>query len=314
MFDTIRVNLYKSTQQFFKISIKTKLNMQKKSIFIFVTLIACLLNSCVKYKQNKGLISPESKETSINFTISKTLVILPIKVDGEDKNFILDNGDNMTTISRKVLKGRVTKVGSATGEKAKVGNEVVGSIKIGDSEFKNICAQNLDLSVIENDVPNFGGLIGQAVLSKANWLIDYPKKNIKISTKAINTDGFETISVKNVRDPFVEIQYEGISYKAFVDLGSTTAFSVLESSKLGQILAKKYAFVSESKTTTTASGTGTSTVQRGTISHIKIGNLKFDNLNTVMGKKSSHDIRIGMEFFKDKMLYLDYSNKNFKCK
>jgi hypothetical protein len=285
-------------------------NILKSIIFS----LAVLSTGCVNQKQNKGLITPISTESTVDFITARNVVVIPLKLNGESKNFILDSGDEMTTISRKELVGRISKVGTATGEKTKVGNEVVKSIKVGDMEFQNICAQNLDLSIVGNEVPNYGGLIGQAVLSKANWLIDYPKKKLTVSTKALNTDGFETIAMKNIRNPFLNFEYEGVTYKGFIDLGSSTAFSVIQTSKLGQILLKKYNFVDESKTTTTAGGTATTIVKRGTVSNIKIGGVEFNNLSTVSAKTSSHEIRIGMSFFKDHVLYLDYTNGVYRIK
>jgi hypothetical protein len=283
----------------------------KLSICIAIILIEI---SCVKYKQNKGFISPKSDEVTLDFSTARNLVILPVNLDGTLKYFAIDSGDELTTINRKEPKGKVKKVGTATGEKAKVGQEIVKSMIMGEMELKNICAQNLNFEYIEKEVPNYGGLIGQSILSKANWMIDYPNKKVKISTKEINTDGFETIAMKKIRDPYIDVVIDRITYKAFVDLGSSTAFSVLESSDLGKKLSTKITFVEESKETFTASGVNTSIVKRGILPTIKVGNIELNNTNMILTKKSSAEIRIGMSFFKDCMLYLDYKNGNYKFK
>ncbi len=287
-----------------------KLMSRTKYVVIFIV----LCSSCAKLRQNKGQVASDANETVIDFFLMKNLVIVPLLFNGVAQDFILDGGDELTTISRKELQGRISKVGTATGEKTNVGRENVQSIKIGDRNFQNISAQNLDLSAIKKDVPNFGGLIGQSILSKANWLIDYPNKKLTISQNTIATNGFISVSVKNMRSPYLNIEYDGITYKAFVDLGSSTAFSVKENSKLGQALLKNYSFTEEEKTTTTAGGTATAKIKRGEVSSITINGIAFNTVNTILTKVSSHEIRIGMSFFKDKMLYLDYTNKQFKIK
>jgi hypothetical protein len=285
--------------------------MKKNATILFSIIV---LTSCVKYKQNKGMISPITDQESLSFTTSRSLVVLPIVLEGNTKYFILDNGDELTTINRKEFKGRVNKVNTATGGKAKTGNEVVRSMKLGNVEFKNICAKNLNFEYVEKEIPNYGGLIGQSVLSKANWMIDYPNKKISLTTKDLNTDGFETIPVKKLRDPKINVVIDGETYSAFVDLGSSTAFAVVESSPLGQKLLQKITFVEGSKETFTAEGVKTSIVKRGILPLVKVGNVEIKNIDMLMGKTSSNDIRIGMAFFKDCKLYLDYTNGSFKIK
>ena len=224
----------------------------KKASIIFVAIF--LINSCITHKQDKGLVVPKSDVVSLTFTTARNLVLLPITFEGTEKLFILDTGDDLTTINRKEPKGKITKVGTATGQKAKVGNEIVSSLKIADMDFQKICAKNLNFDYVEKEVPKFGGLVGQATLSKANWLIDYPNKNIKISTKPIETIAYETISMKNIRKPEISIIIDGETYLAFVDLGSSTALSVLETSPLGKKLAQKITFTDGPKETFTASG------------------------------------------------------------
>lgn len=187
-------------------------------------------------------------------------------------------------------------------------------MKLADMEFQKICAKNLNFDYVEKLVPNFGGLIGQAILSKANWLIDYPNKTVKISTKTIENIGYETINLKNIRKPEIIINIDGENYKAFVDLGSSTALSVLETSPLGKKLAQKITFTEGPKETFTASGVNNETVKRGILTSLKVGNIELKNTSLIMPKTSSVPIRIGMSFFKDCILYLDYSNKVYKIK
>ncbi len=294
------------------ISILQNYIRMKKTTLFFAALF--LINSCITHKQDKGLVLPKSDVVNINFTTVRNLILLPVTFEGAEKQFILDTGDDLTTINRKTPKGRVSKVNSATGQKAKVGNEIVNSIMLSELEFQKICAKNLNFDYVEKEVPNFGGLLGQATLSKANWLIDYPNKNIKISTKAIETIGYQTINLKSIRKPEISINIDGETYQAFVDLGSSTALSVVETSLLGKKLAQKITFTEGPKETFTASGVNNETVKRGILPSLKVGNIELKNTSLIMPKTSSVPIRIGMSFFKDCILYLDYTNKVYKMK
>lgn len=289
--------------------------MLKLSLYTFLISLLCTTNfSCISSKQNKGFVAASNTETVIDFTTAKSLLVIPVKLNGETKSFILDNGADLTAINRQKIIGNSSNVSGADGKSALVGKETINSMKIGEMEFKDTYALNSNFTSIEKEIPNFGGLIGQSVLAKANWLIDYPNKKLTITTKEINTAGFEIIKTKNIRSPFIFFEFEGKMYKAFVDLGSTTALSVKENTELAQLLKTKFSFKEESKITTTISGTATTQIKRSETKGIKIGSIVFDDVNTILVKASSHDIRIGMDFFKNHQLYLDYTNKVFKIK
>jgi hypothetical protein len=49
-------------------------------------------------------------------------------------------------------------------------------MQIGHVTFLNTVALNGNLSGLKEQVSDFGGVIGQPIINKANWLIDYPNK------------------------------------------------------------------------------------------------------------------------------------------
>lgn len=286
-------------------------NTLKTSLII---LIGLLCQNCIGNRQNKGFLSAKSGESTIDFTTNKGVIVIPAEIDGTQKNFLFDNGDDLTTINREKLMGPVTKVSSANGNVVKLGQETLGLIKIGDFEFTKIEARNQNLSFIEKDVPNLGGLIGQSIISKANWLIDYPNKKLSIYKNEVPTTDFEQIPIKNIREPSIELIYEGLKYTAFVDLGSSTAFSVTEGTDLANKLLKDYQFKANTREVATAGGISTITEQVAVVSNLKIGSLVFNNVYTSIRKSSSQQIRIGMEFFKNNKLYIDNTNGVYKVK
>ena len=288
--------------------------MKKAIKTCIVILIGLLCQNCIQYKQNKGFVSPKSGESTIDFTTNKGVIVIPVEIEGTQKYFLFDNGDDLTTINRDKLKGRITKVSSANGNVVKLGQETVSLMKIGDFEFRKIRARNQNLSFIEKDVPNLGGLIGQSIISKANWLIDYPNKKLTIYKSKLSTNDFEQVPIKNIREPILELNYDGQKYSAFVDLGSSTAFSVTEGTDLANKLLKDYNFKANTREVATAGGLSTVTEQVAMVSNLKMGSLVFNNVYTSIRKSSSQNIRIGMEFFKNNKLYIDNTNGTYKVK
>ncbi|MGL4631175.1 MAG: hypothetical protein ACRCVT_08220 [Leadbetterella sp.] len=288
--------------------------MKKLFLKIMLFSTALLCQNCIKNKQNKGYVSPQSTESVISFNVSRGLVSIPVEFEGVQKNFLFDNGDDLTTINRKERKGRKTKVGTSSGGKATLGLETVDVLKINSLEFKNICARNTNLDFIEKDSPNLGGLIGQSIISKANWLIDYPNKKLTISVNNIPSQDFEIISVKNIRDPNIDLGYDGKKYSAFVDLGSTTALGVVEGTELATKLMATYTFKENTREIASAEGLNTITEKVGLVSKLKIGSVEFNNVYCSTRKSSSKKIRIGMEFFKEHQLMIDNTNKVFRVK
>ncbi len=287
--------------------------MNKINILItaFVILIS---NGCSVIKnQNKGSVVPKDFDYTLEFQTMKSLLILPFKIDGETKNFIFDTGADYSLIQRDSLVGKKGKFAGASKRKMELGNEIIASLKIGDIDFKNTIALNGDLEGLKSKIPNFGGLIGQPVIKKANWLIDYPNKTLNISNKNFTATGFEGIPIlKNQSAPYTYISINGVKHKVIIDLGSSSEFNLPEDSKLAKELIRDYNFTSNERERYTLGGMQTTKEQVGIIPVIKLGNLEFKNVNTSINVSSQP--RIGIAFFKDCEIYIDNSNKTYKIK
>ncbi len=283
-------------------------NFLSAVLFLFITL-AC----SVEKKQNKGLVVPQTSTTKLNFTTNRSTIVLPVTIDGSLQNFIFDTGATFTTLQVDAVTGRSTKVSGADGKKVKVGIGTIGSFKIGTSDFQDTYTWKLPMDYLKQKVPNFGGLIGQSIISKANWLIDYPKNTIEFTDKVIDTPNFETIKVDKIRDPKLSFTLDGETYTALIDLGSSIGLVVPEGSKLAERLLAKYPFKDSTRERyTVSSGVQTINEKVGVTPKIAVGNLVFDATETSIA--ASSQIRVGNTFFKDYTIYIDNTNGVYKLK
>lgn len=248
-----------------------------------------------------------------NFTTAKSVILLPCEVNGVSKNFLFDTGADFTLIQRDTATGKMGSYGGASNRKVKLGSEIINSLKIGDVDFRNTMAINGDLAGLKEQVPNFGGIIGQPIIKKANWLINYPEKVITISNADLADTSFETIKIKiEGGAPYTFISIDGIEYKVIIDFGSSSDFNLPEESKLAKSLLGKYQFEDKERERYTIGGLQTVKEKVGKVPSIKLGNLVFTDVVTTINVSSQP--RIGIGFFKDCEVYIDNSKTSYRVR
>lgn len=286
----------------------------KKLKTLFVLLIVLNTFSCsVTKNQNKGNVFPQDFDYQAKFMTIKSVMILPFEIDGVSKNFLFDTGADYSLIQRDSIIGKTGKYGGASKRKMKLGYERISSMKIGNIDFKNTVALNGDMKGLKEQIPDFGGLIGQPIIEKANWLVDYPNKSVKISNKNLVDTSFETIRIKREGgSPHTYISINGIEYKVIIDFGSSSEFNLPEESKLAKQLLKQYDFDDNERDRYTLGGLQTIKEKVGILPSIKLGNIEFKNVHTTINITSQP--RIGIAFFKDCEIYIDNLDNSYKIK
>lgn len=286
----------------------------KKLRLLLIGLIFFNSFSCsVTKKQNQGNVVPESFEYKTEFTTAKSVIILPFEINGVSKNFLFDTGADLSLIQRDSTTGKTGNYNGASKRKMKLGNEIIASMQIGDIDFRNTVALNGDMKGLKEQISNFGGLIGQPIINKANWLIDYPNKSVKISDKNLVDNSFETIKIKREGGaPYTHILVNGIEYKVIIDFGSSSEFNLPKESKLAKELLLQYDFTDNERDRYTLGGLQKIKEKIGIVPLIKLGNMDFENVNTTINISSQP--RIGIAFFKDCKIYIDNINNSYKLK
>ena len=281
---------------------------------VLLGLILFLLFSCsITKNQKKGTVFPQNFIYEIEFTTAKSVIILPFEINGISKNFLFDTGADFNLIQRDYTVGRTGNYDGASNRKMKLGNEYVKSMKIGNVDFQNTFAMNGNLEGLKEQIPNFGGIIGQPIINKANWLIDYPKKILRISNENLVDNTFQSIDIKRKGGaPYTFISINGIKHKVIIDFGSSSEFNLPKESKLANQLLQQYNFADNERDRYTLGGLQTIKEKIGIVPLIKLGNMEFKNVNTTINVSSQP--RIGIGFFKECDIYIDNINNSYKIK
>lgn len=288
-------------------------NMKNIKPLLFGLMLFLSFSCSVTKNQKKGAVVPQNFNFEIEFTTAKSVIILPFEIDGISKNFLFDTGADYSLIQRDSTSGKTGNYDGASNRKMKLGTEYVKSMKIGNIEFQNTFAGNGNFEGLKEQVPNFGGLIGQPIINKANWLIDYPNKTLRISSKKLVDNTFQTIQIKREHGaPYTFISINGIEHKVIIDFGSSSEFNLPKESKLAKQLLQQYEFDDNERDRYTLGGIQTIKEKVGIVPLIRLGNMEFENVNTTLNISSQP--RIGIGFFKDCEIYIDNLNNSYKIK
>lgn len=278
--------------------------------------LCCLLlvlSGCVTQKQKKGDVEQSVFRSTLTFTTVKYIAVIPVEIGGEQKSFAFDTGADVSVVQRDTTKGATSKVSGATNRKMVMGSEIIGSLKIGDVNFRNTYAVNANLVGIKEQIPNFGGLIGTPIISKANWLFNYPTKQLTISNAPLADETFKSIKIKRKSgSPYTSLNIEGKEYEAQIDLGSSSGISIPTGSALAAIILKKYKLEDSERQIYTIGGFQTVKEKVGTLPNLKIGDIEFSNVSVSI--KPSVGLRIGSRFFADYILCIDNIQGDFKVR
>jgi len=288
--------------------------MKKIKIVLFALIIHLTFSSCSTTKiQKKGKVLPETFNYETEFTTLKTVIIVPAKINGISKNFYFDTGAQFSVIQRDSITGESVTIHGASNRSIDGGSETVKSFKIGDVEFIETFATNTDMIGLKEQIPNFGGIIGTTIINKANWLIDYPNKKLRISNKNLADETFKTIKIKRKGgSPYTNISINGIEYKVVIDFGSSSEFSLPKESELAKQLLQKYEFTDNKRDRYAIGGLQTIKEKIGIVPLIKLGTMEFKNVSTKINVQSQP--RIGISFFKDYIIYIDNLENSYKIK
>lgn len=281
---------------------------------ICMSILVLLLAACSNFSlQRAGVVTPVHFKQTIPITTQKSVVVVPVEIDGESKQFLFDTGAQLTLLQRPQTEGMTSDVSGASQRSMELGNEVVSALKIGEQTFSRTHAWNGNFVGLKEQIQNFGGILGQSVINKANWLINSPEKTLTMSSDPIDIEGFSRISIILEEGiPHTYISVAGQSFKAVIDSGSSASLSIPPDHPLASVLLDQYKFEKREREIYTLGGLQTVTEKVAVIDAVKLGNLEFNQVFTDI--RASSGLRLGMAFFKDTQVYIDNNNGEYQIK
>ncbi len=263
--------------------------------------------------QKAGTTNLDSFRVEAPFTMESDLIEIKAKVNGETRYMIFDTGADLSLITQDKATGKITEVEGAGNKSIKLGRDKVHSINIGELAFENTYAVNGKLQGVEQKMKNFGGIIGQPIIAKANWLFDFNEKVFIVSNQSLDQADFESINItrENGR-PYATVTVEGTKYKAILDMGSTSTLSIPDNHPLAEILLQKLAFTKTKDQVFTITGLSEVTKQSATLPALQLANHHMTNLDVTILKSSQ--LRIGLNMFKNYDLLIDNDQQAYKIR
>ncbi|NNF33786.1 MAG: hypothetical protein HKN68_06740 [Saprospiraceae bacterium] len=282
--------------------------------YILITLTWCILLGCPSTDViDQGKVIPSEFYARSAFDTAKTLILIPLELEGEVKNFLFDTGATVTTVQRDSIFGDIVEVRGASNRVVKNGSETLDSLKFGDVTFLGTFATNENMIELNDKIPNFGGVLGRTIINKANWLINYPEKSVEIATKDLSDDSFTDIFLDPSHSaPITTVVVDGESYESIIDLGSTSIFNVPDDTGLARLLLDNYVFEETERERYTVGGTQKITELIGVLPSIEIGELEFNDV--MVNINQSSQIRVGMSMFTECVIYIDNDNHKYRIK
>jgi predicted aspartyl protease len=158
----------------------------KKVKFIVCSILVISLTSCSIFKNKKllkiGSFGQASFMSELPFLFIDNQIIIEVEIDNKAYNFIFDSGAEGSIISSGLtseleLKQESSIRAEGVHKSKRIGLYVLEEIKLSSVPFLELLCIEQDLFAITCDFP-IHGLIGNNLMKKANWKIDYQNKII----------------------------------------------------------------------------------------------------------------------------------------
>ncbi len=183
-----------------------------------------------------GTVTTKGKTVKVPIEIWNDLILLKVKVNGNNATFMWDNGFSISGIDNSLVQAyRFLKYGNTTntinfidGNNAKINTAFLVSPKI---EIKGITISNTPFIVFDSKTATLtkrlkiDGVLGASIINKLNWRFNFDKNYLEISEQPF------TIDPNNLVLPFkiavnnshiMPIAFNDIKTECLIDFGCTS--------------------------------------------------------------------------------------------
>lgn len=266
-----------------------------------LTLINCFAQNGKQISKN-GFVKQKEYFVEIPFNYINKHIFIEVIISNKKYNFLFDTGYEITTIDPKIsneINYKLIKEIDLSG--SSIANQKANlielpNISISNLNFEETYGMIQDLSYMkENKEKNtVNGVIGNNLMRKSKWQIDYVKKVIRISNKTDKFEGLQNAKKIELNNKdwglgYVDIELNDQKHKFIFDLGSSGEFTANLS--FVKFLKEKDTIIQENK-------------QNFLVGKIKIGEIELINKSITLEKYVSS--LLGNAFFENYLLTIDW--------
>ena len=254
-----------------------------------------------KQLSKKGYVKQKEYFVEIPFNYVNKHIYIEVVISGKKYNFVFDTGYEVTTIDSNIAKEiqyKIIKEVSLSGSSfadQKVTLVELPNIAIANLDFEETYALLQDLSFTKKPATQkIDGIIGNNLMRKSKWQIDYVQKVIRISSKIENFKNLPTAKKIELNNKdwglgYVAIELNNQKHQFLFDLGSNGEFTANHS--FVKFLKEKDTLLQQEK-------------QTFPVGKIKIGEIELNDKSITLEKRAGS--LLGNAFFENYLLTIDW--------
>ena len=254
-----------------------------------------------KQLSKKGYVKQKEYFVEIPFNYVNKHIYIEVVISGKKYNFVFDTGYEVTTIDSNIAKEiqyKIIKEVSLSGSSfadQKVALVELPNIAIANLDFEETYGLLQDLSFTKKPATQkIDGIIGNNVMRKSKWQIDYVQKVIRISSKIENFKNLPTAKKIELNNKdwglgYVAIELNNQKHQFLFDLGSNGEFTANHS--FVKFLKEKDTLLQQEK-------------QTFPVGKIKIGEIELNDKSITLEKRAGS--LLGNAFFENYLLTIDW--------
>ena len=254
-----------------------------------------------KQLSKKGYVKQKEYFVEIPFNYANKHIYIEVVISGKKYNFVFDTGYEVTTIDSNIAKEiqyKIIKEVSLSGSSfadQKVTLVELPNIAIASLDFEETYGLLQDLFFTKNPATQkIDGIIGNNLMRKSKWQIDYVQKVIRISSKIENFKSLPTAKKIELNNKdwglgYVAIELNNQKHQFLFDLGSNGEFTANHS--FVKFLKEKDTLLQQEK-------------QTFPVGKIKIGEIELNDKSITLEKRAGS--LLGNAFFQNYLLTIDW--------
>ncbi len=287
--------------------------------WLLVFFAATFLFSCNNYLRlrRKAAVVQNQFLAETDFDFSAKLIVIQVEIRGQTYPFIFDTGAHNSVISKtladqmNLMKKGELKINDSRENSQMLDLVVLDTVSIAGIDFTKITANAMDFGEFSAlNCLSFGGIIGNNLIQKCQWKIDFEREKMTLSDGDLATPAMNFVEMKYPESrPNVALKVDTVHFhKVLFDTGSRGGLDLdISEEKMAAVGFDQHPSVTVLDGATEGLfGAKLDTLVRFRADSVVIG--KFSLANPVVDIEEDKGSKLGSQVYAHGILYLDYQN------